>query len=70
LVRNLFEASVARQARRVVDIDDPTDEQLVTLLPLDLPEAVGADAAAEVAGADAAPEVTGDDDTPPLASTP
>ena len=37
LVRNLFEAAVARQARRVVDIDEPTDDELLTLRPSDLP---------------------------------
>jgi SpoVK/Ycf46/Vps4 family AAA+-type ATPase len=31
LARNLFEDAVARQANRVVHIDDPTDEQLTTL---------------------------------------
>ena len=29
--RNLFEASVARHATRMVDIEDPTDEELMTL---------------------------------------
>jgi hypothetical protein len=38
LVRNLFENIVARQASRVVDIKDPTDIQLVLLLPADIPE--------------------------------
>jgi hypothetical protein len=31
LVRNLFEAAIARQASRLVAVDDPTDDQLVTL---------------------------------------
>ena len=31
LARNLFEATVARHAQRLVDIEDPTDEQLTTL---------------------------------------
>ncbi|MGH9282457.1 MAG: AAA family ATPase, partial [Acidimicrobiales bacterium] len=31
LARNLFEAAVARQASRVVDLTDPTDEQLMAL---------------------------------------
>jgi hypothetical protein len=31
LVRNLFEAAVARHATRLVDVEDPTDEALVTL---------------------------------------
>jgi SpoVK/Ycf46/Vps4 family AAA+-type ATPase len=38
LARNLFEASVARQASRLVTIDKPTDEQLCTLVATDLPE--------------------------------
>jgi type II secretory pathway predicted ATPase ExeA len=41
LVRNMFEAAVARQARRVVAIDEPTDDDLVTLLPEDLPPLPG-----------------------------
>jgi hypothetical protein len=36
--RNLFEACVARQASRIVQIDTPTDEQLTTLTPEDVPE--------------------------------
>lgn len=31
LARNLFEAAVARHATRLVDVDEPTDEQLTTL---------------------------------------
>jgi energy-coupling factor transporter ATP-binding protein EcfA2 len=42
LVRNLFEAAVARQAGRLVGIDKPTDDQLCTLTVDDLP-AVGED---------------------------
>jgi Cdc6-like AAA superfamily ATPase len=38
LARNLFEASVTRQATRIVGIKDPTDEQLCTLTAADLPE--------------------------------
>jgi len=37
LVRNLFEASVAHQASRLVAITDPTDEQLTTLRAEDIP---------------------------------
>ncbi len=37
LTRNLFEETVANQASRVVDIKDPTDVQLVMLLPPDIP---------------------------------
>ncbi len=50
VVRNLFEDAVARQASRVVEIADPTDVDLVTLLPVDiadpplLPAAVAPDA--------------------------
>ena len=36
LARNLFEASVARQASRVVAVADPTDEQLMSLTPEDI----------------------------------
>ena len=45
LARNLFEAAVAHQATRLVEIDDPTDEQLVTLTAADIP------GPADVAGA-------------------
>jgi Cdc6-like AAA superfamily ATPase len=38
LARNLFESAVAHQASRLVDITNPTDEQLVTFLPDDIPE--------------------------------
>lgn len=36
LARNLFEAAVARQATRLVELDEPTDEQLVTLTAADI----------------------------------
>ena len=36
LARNLFEAAVARQASRVVDLKDPTDEQLMALTADDI----------------------------------
>ena len=36
LARNLFEASVARQASRVVAVADPTDEDLMALTPEDV----------------------------------
>lgn len=38
LARNLFEDAVARQASRVVDLTDPTDEQLTTLTSADIAE--------------------------------
>jgi AAA lid domain/ATPase family associated with various cellular activities (AAA) len=38
LVRNLFEASIARQASRIVELEHPTDEQLVTLVASDIPD--------------------------------
>jgi SpoVK/Ycf46/Vps4 family AAA+-type ATPase len=38
VARNLFEAAVARQASRVVAIDDPSDEVLVTLTAADIPD--------------------------------
>jgi Cdc6-like AAA superfamily ATPase len=37
LARNLFEDCVARQANRIVGINDPSDEQLVTLVADDVP---------------------------------
>jgi hypothetical protein len=37
LVRNLFEHAVARQASRVVEMDQPTDAQLVALTADDIP---------------------------------
>ncbi len=36
LARNLFEAAVARHATRLVDVAEPTDEQLTTLEPEDI----------------------------------
>lgn len=36
LARNLFEAAVQRQAERLVEVADPTDEQLTTLEPADV----------------------------------
>lgn len=36
VARNLFEASVARQASRLVEVTEPTDEQLVTLTVADV----------------------------------
>ena len=38
LARNLFESAVARQATRIVKMDDPTDDQLVTLTADDIPD--------------------------------
>jgi len=39
LARNLFEDSVARQASRVVDLTDPTDDQLTALTAADIADA-------------------------------
>jgi Cdc6-like AAA superfamily ATPase len=36
LVRNLFESACARQASRLVDVAEPTNDQLVTFLPADI----------------------------------
>ncbi|MCB0971640.1 MAG: AAA family ATPase [Acidimicrobiales bacterium] len=36
LARNLFEDAVARQAGRIVTVDDPTDEQLTALVAADI----------------------------------
>ena len=38
LARNLFEAAIAVQASRLVALDEPTDEDLITLLVEDIPE--------------------------------
>ncbi len=48
LARNLFEAAVARHATRLVDVADPTDEQLTTIEAVDI-------AAVPVAHPDGAP---------------
>jgi AAA+ superfamily predicted ATPase len=40
LARNLFEDAVARQATRLVELENPTDEQLLTLTADDIPLAV------------------------------
>ena len=37
LARNLFEHAVARQASRIVDVTEPSDDQLVTLVGADVP---------------------------------
>ncbi len=52
LARNIFEEAVTRQASRIVDIDDPTDDELTTLLPEDIPPYVadGAPAVENAAG--------------------
>jgi MoxR-like ATPase len=39
--RNLFEAAVSRHARRVVRLDEPTEEQLTVLVAEDLPDRLG-----------------------------
>ncbi|MCU1459528.1 MAG: putative sporulation protein [Actinomycetia bacterium] len=42
LARNRFESAVTRQATRVVELPDPTDDELTTLEPADIrPEATG-----------------------------
>lgn len=38
LARNILEGAIARQASRVVDIDDPSDADLTTLEAADIPE--------------------------------
>jgi SpoVK/Ycf46/Vps4 family AAA+-type ATPase len=40
LARNLFEFAVANQATRIVELSDPTDDELQTLTAADIPEAV------------------------------
>jgi SpoVK/Ycf46/Vps4 family AAA+-type ATPase len=44
VARNLFEEAVARQASRIVTIDDPTDDQLRTLEADDIPDHRATDA--------------------------
>jgi hypothetical protein len=39
--RNLFEAAVSRHARRVVRLEEPTEEQLTVLVAEDLPDRLG-----------------------------
>jgi Cdc6-like AAA superfamily ATPase len=38
LARNLFEAAVAKQATRIVEVAEPTDRDLITLKPGDVPD--------------------------------
>ncbi|MDH5291073.1 MAG: AAA family ATPase, partial [Acidimicrobiia bacterium] len=47
LARNLFEAAVLRHALRLAEVAEPTNEQLVTLLPADI---ASVPTAAEAAG--------------------
>ncbi len=51
VARNIFEAAVARQASRIVEIDDPSDDDLTTLEASDIPafEAAGGDDATDEA---------------------
>ena len=44
LARNLFEDAVARQASRLVQLENPTDQQLLTLTVDDIPSPAGAGA--------------------------
>ncbi len=52
LVRNLFEAAVARQASRVVGLAEVTDEALVTFEPEDIPPVVVSPPAASAISGD------------------
>jgi hypothetical protein len=38
LVRNVFEAAITRQASRVVEIDQPSDDHLIDLVAADIPD--------------------------------
>jgi hypothetical protein len=38
LVRNVFEAAITRQASRVVEIDEPSDDHLIDLVAADIPD--------------------------------
>jgi SpoVK/Ycf46/Vps4 family AAA+-type ATPase len=51
LARNLFEAAVANQATRLVAVDDPTDDQLTTLVAADIPTPEAAAAEGPAGGA-------------------
>jgi Cdc6-like AAA superfamily ATPase len=63
LARNLFEAMVAEQAGRVVAIDNPTDEELVTLTADDLPPINALDPTATSSVAEVEAEVAAGSDT-------
>lgn len=54
LARNLFEAAVLRQALRLAEVAEPTNEQLVALLPADIASVPTATEAADGAVAEAA----------------
>ena len=65
LARNLFEAAVSRHATRLVDVAEPTDEQLTTLEAIDIaavPVAEGPNGGGASAGAGAG-EADGDSET-------
>ncbi|MEM9654720.1 MAG: AAA family ATPase, partial [Actinomycetota bacterium] len=53
LARNLFEAAVSRHATRLVEIEDPTDEQLTTLEAVDIAAVPTEDERAAPVGGDA-----------------
>jgi hypothetical protein len=56
-VRNLFEWAVAAHARRVVDVEDPSDLVLVTLNGADLPDPGTGPSTGSMAAAPSAPSV-------------
>ncbi len=47
LARNLFEAAVSRHATRLVEVEEPTDEQLTTLEAIDIASVPVADTPSE-----------------------
>ncbi len=63
LARNLFEAAVARHAGRLVDVAEPTDEQLTTLEAIDI-ASVPTPAEAAAVGTGGANSEAGDDPEP------
>jgi hypothetical protein len=63
LARNLFEDVVARQASRIVEVDNPSDEQLVTLTPADLPDLPDLEPTAATDDSRAAPASENGEDT-------
>ncbi len=66
LARNLFEAAVSRHATRLVDVSDPTDQQLTTLEAVDIASVpVGDEATGTTASVPVGDEATGTVDSTP-----
>ncbi len=69
LARNLFEAAVARHATRLVEVDDPTDEQLTTLEVEDIAAVPSGQDDAAPSGQDDAARPGQDEGDPPEDTT-